>query len=284
LRRAAIFVSMLQKIVASALGPGRGALESGFGDGARSRRFNALVEDHGDVRAESELNLGSFLWSQEMLGTVEVGAEANAVIGDFAEIGETENLIAARIGEDGTAPGHERMQAAEFADQRVAGTQIEMIGVGENDFGAECFECFLSESFDGGGGADRHESRRFQDAMRRGEKATPSAGGFGMLNFEGKTHFASVSGECESDSDTQDHIDEENTENDDEGLAGLELSGIYSGKADGEEHEFPDFKEVDVLAESDEPLGGIVGKDGGEICSDGIVEVKHADRFEEQDD
>ena len=49
LRQAAIFLLMLEKIVASALRPGRGALESGFGDGARGGRFNAFVEDHGDI-------------------------------------------------------------------------------------------------------------------------------------------------------------------------------------------------------------------------------------------
>ena len=99
------------------------------------------------------------------------------------------------------------MQAAEFADQGVAGTKIKMVGVGKNDFGAESFKGFLSESFDGGGGADRHESRSFEDTMRREEKATPRAGGIDMLDFEGKTHCASVSGEGKSDSHTQDHID-----------------------------------------------------------------------------
>ncbi len=142
-----------------------------------------------------------------MLGTVEVRAKTHAVVGDFAEIGEAENLIAAGIGEDGAAPGHEGMQAAEFADQCMSGTKVKMVGVGENDFGAESFERFLSETLDCGGGANGHENRRFDDAMRRSEKATPRAGGIGMLDFERKTHFASVSGEGKSDSHTQDHID-----------------------------------------------------------------------------
>ena len=36
------------------------------------------------------------------------------------------------------------MQSAEFADQFVAGAKIEMIGVGEDDGGAELFERFLA--------------------------------------------------------------------------------------------------------------------------------------------
>ena len=75
------------------------------------------------------------------------------------------------------------------------------------NFRAKSLERFLSESLDRGGGAHGHENRRFDDAMRRGKKATPRAGGIGMLDFERKTHFASVSGEGKSDSHTQDHID-----------------------------------------------------------------------------
>ena len=42
-----------------------------------------------------------------MLGAVEMGTKAHAVVGDFAEIGEAEDLVAAGIGEHGAAPGHE---------------------------------------------------------------------------------------------------------------------------------------------------------------------------------
>lgn len=142
-----------------------------------------------------------------MLGTVEMRTKTHAVVGDFAEIGEAENLIAAGISEDRAAPGHERMQAAELADQDLSGAKVKMVGVGENDFGAESFERFLSETLDCGGGANGHENGRFDDAMRRGKKATPRAGGIDMLDFERKIHFASVSGEGKSDSHTQDHID-----------------------------------------------------------------------------
>src|SRR4029077_948185 len=96
--------------------------------------------------------------------------------------------------------------------------------------------------------------------MRRGEKPTPRARWIGVLNFERKAHFASVSGEGESNSHAQDHIDQKNAQNDDEGLARLELPRIHGGKANGEKDEFPDFKEVDVLPESDKPFRGIVGK------------------------
>ena len=154
LRQAAILMSMLRKIVASTLRPGGGALESGFGDGAWSGRFDAFIEDHGNVRAQCELYLSGLFRSEEMLRAVEMRTEAYAVVGDFAQIREAEDLVTAGIGEDGAAPGHERMQAAEFANESMTGTQIKMVGVGENDFGAEGFEGFLGEGFDGGGSAD----------------------------------------------------------------------------------------------------------------------------------
>jgi len=154
LRQAAILLSTLRKIVARTLRPGSGAFESGFGDASWSRRFDAFIEDHGNVRAQCELYLSGLFRSEEMHRAVEMRTEAYPVVGDFAQIGEAEDLVTAGIGEDGAAPGHERMQAAEFADERMTGTQIKMVGVGENDFGAEGFEGFLGEGFDGGGSAD----------------------------------------------------------------------------------------------------------------------------------
>ena len=60
-----------------------------------------------------------------------------------------------------------------------------MVGVGEDDSGAEGLEGFLGEAFYAGGGADGHEDRRLNDAVRRGQKATTRTGGISLLNFEG---------------------------------------------------------------------------------------------------
>ena len=72
----------------------------------------------------------------------------------------------------------------------VPGTQIKMVGIGENDFGAEIFQRFLRQGLDGGGGAHGHENGRFDGAVRRGEYARTRARWIRVLNFEGKTHFA----------------------------------------------------------------------------------------------
>ena len=59
-----------------------------------------------------------------MLGAVEMRAEAHAFVGNFAKVGEAEDLEAAGIGEDRAGPRHEFVEAAEFSNQFVAGAQI----------------------------------------------------------------------------------------------------------------------------------------------------------------
>src|SRR5258706_8486209 len=122
------------KIDARALRPFCGALERSFRFLAGRRRFDALIEDHGDVRSQRELNLRGFFRREEMLRAVKMGTEAHALIGHFSQFGKAEDLIAAGVREDGARPGHELMKPAELARQLVTGAQIEMIGVGENDF------------------------------------------------------------------------------------------------------------------------------------------------------
>ena len=68
------------------------------------------------------------------------------------------------------------MQAAEAANQLMAGPQIKMIGVREKDFRAKLFEPFLRKRFDRSLRAYRQKKRRLRDAMRRGQAATPRPG------------------------------------------------------------------------------------------------------------
>src|ERR1700674_680604 len=118
------------KIDARALRPFCGALERSFRFLAGRRRFDALIEDHGDVRSQRELNLRGFFRREEMLRAVEMRTEAHALIGHFSQFGKAEDLIAAGVREDGARPGHELMKPAELAHEFVARTKIEMISIG----------------------------------------------------------------------------------------------------------------------------------------------------------
>ena len=61
----------------------------------------------------------------------------------------------------------------------MAGTQIEMVGVAEDDLGVEGFEHVLRDGLDGPGCAHRHEYRRL-DGLVREDKLRAAAAGFGL--------------------------------------------------------------------------------------------------------
>jgi hypothetical protein len=133
--------------------------------------IGTFIEGHDDIGAEVLLNGDGFLRREAMRRTVNVTLEGDAVIVDFAGLREGEDLKAARIGEHGARPLHELMQAAHITDKFVAGAQIEMIGVAQDQRSIDVFEMLGRKRLDRGLRADRREDRREQIAMRSGEEA-----------------------------------------------------------------------------------------------------------------
>ena len=105
-------------------GPGGAALDGVGDEGLLGGVRRALVELHGDVGAEILLDAHVVLGRPEVLGAVEDGAELDAVVGELERVGEAEDLEAARVGEDGAVPVHERVQAAGVAHDVSAGAQV----------------------------------------------------------------------------------------------------------------------------------------------------------------
>ena len=138
--------------------------------------LGAFVEGHDDVGAESDLDVDRMLGSKEVRAAVEVRAEADAFIGDFAQGAEREDLESAGVGKQGARPTDEAVQAAHAANDLVARAKVEMIGVAENDFGAEGFEHILRDGFDRSLRTDRHEDGRFDGLMRQSEARAAAAG------------------------------------------------------------------------------------------------------------
>ena len=164
------------EVIERAARPGHGEAQALFGAGAIGGILRALVESHADVRAEGDLHVDGMLGSKEVRTPIEVRAEAHAVVGDFAQLAERENLKAAGVGEQGARPTDEFVQAAHAADGLVAGAQVEVIGVAENDLGAERFQRVLRDGFDRSLRADGHEDRGFDGLMRKTETSAASAG------------------------------------------------------------------------------------------------------------
>ena len=63
------------------------------------------------------------------------------------------------------------MQAPEAGDQVVSGTEIQVIGVAEDDLGARLAYALLRQGLDRPLRADRHERRRLDGAVRGADRA-----------------------------------------------------------------------------------------------------------------
>ena len=140
------------------------------GDGVGS----AFVEGHHDVGAEGQLDVDGALRGEQVPRAVHVGLEGHAILGNARQIAQAEDLEAAAVGEDGQAPAHEVVQPAETADEFVAGPQVEVIGVAEDDRGAAVEQVAGTQGLYGCLRAHRHEHGRVDDAVRRFQ--APEAG------------------------------------------------------------------------------------------------------------
>ena len=132
---------------------------------------------------------------EEVRTTVEVRAEADAIFSDFAQRVEREDLESARVSEHGAWPTDEAMQAAHAANGLVTGTQVEVIGVAENDLGAERFEDILRDCLDRSLGTDGHEDGRLDGLVREDETGTATAGSGFSDELEGRSHFKILAGQ-----------------------------------------------------------------------------------------
>src|SRR5271168_4446095 len=128
LKKAAITSRLLQKIVARPRSPLRGAFHRRFGLVTWRGRLDALVQNHGDVRAKSELNLRGLFRREQVLGPIEMRAKSHALVGHFSQFGKTEDLVAAGIRKDRAPPRHESVQPAKLANEFVPRPQIQMVG------------------------------------------------------------------------------------------------------------------------------------------------------------
>ena len=101
-----------------------------------------------------------------------------AVLGDGPSLGEAEDLKAAAVSQQRTVPADKPVETSPSRDQLVAGTEIEVIGIAEDDLGAAVGDVAVQGGFDGSLRADGHERRRVHEAVR-GLELTDSRGAIG---------------------------------------------------------------------------------------------------------
>jgi hypothetical protein len=133
----------------------------------------ALVDHHRDVGAEVGLDCHHLARAEEQARAVEMRLERHAVLADFAQLREAEDLKAAAVGQDRSVPPHEAVQAAQVADQFAARPQIEVVGVAEDDLGADLAQLGRRQRLDRGLGAHRHEDGRLHQAVQGAQPAAP---------------------------------------------------------------------------------------------------------------
>jgi len=91
---------------------------------------------------------------------VDVGLEMHALLGDPPQGAEAEDLEPAAVGEDGAVPVHEPVETPVVPDQLVARTQVEVVGVAEDDLGPRLLEPRRGHGLDGSLRPHGHEDGR----------------------------------------------------------------------------------------------------------------------------
>jgi len=100
-------------------------------------------------------------------------SELDPVGFDFADLGETEHLKTAAIGENRLVPIHELVQPAGGGDDIKPGPDVQVIGVAKDDLSTALQQFARIHGLDAGLGADRHVNRRVHDAVRGFQFAQP---------------------------------------------------------------------------------------------------------------
>ena len=135
--------------------------------------LDALVKGHADVRAEIRLDLHAFLRAHKDFPSVQVGGKIDALLPDFPQTGQREDLKAAGIGQNRPVPGHELMQPSKIVNNLVTGPQMQVVGVGKLHLTADVFQIGRAEgALDGPLSADIHKHRRLDRAVGAGKYST----------------------------------------------------------------------------------------------------------------
>ena len=129
--------------------------------------FHALVKRHGNGGGEVGLDLHALLGSHENALAVDVRGKVHALLLDLTQGRQGEYLESARVGQDGSVPVHELVKSAHIVDQLIAGTDVQMVGVGKLDLAINGLELHGGyTALDGSAGTHVHKYRRLDVAVR----------------------------------------------------------------------------------------------------------------------
>ena len=131
------------------------------------RVFRALVKGHRNVGPERNLHVHRVFGSKEVAASIQVRTEPHAFVRHLAQRCQRKHLESARIRQHRPRPTDELVQTAKSPNQLVTGPQIEMIGIAENDLGAQRLQNILGNCLHRASRAHRHKHRRLHGPVRQ---------------------------------------------------------------------------------------------------------------------
>jgi len=118
----------------------------------------ALVEGHHYVGTDDALGIHVVFGGESMPAAVDMALESASLSSQLTDWAEAEYLESAAVGKYGAVPVFELVEAACLAEYVQSGTEIEVIGVAEYDFGLHVLlKVFMIYPLHGAYGAYRHE-------------------------------------------------------------------------------------------------------------------------------
>src|SRR5258708_39131821 len=124
-----------------------------------------------------------------------------------------------------------------------------MIGVSENEFGAELFQRLLRKSLDAGRRTDGQEHRRLDPPVRRRKSSEPRPTRVRFPDLKRKVHASSVSGEDKRPADSTHYKHCPTRKRDGERFAPPQFFWVGGCESDGQQNQRPDGKNIDGLAQ-----------------------------------
>ena len=123
---------------------------------------------------------------EQVLRPVDVGTEATAFGRQFPAARQREDLKPAAVGQNRAVPCAEAVQPSRPFEDVRSGTQVEVVGVAQNDLCADLlFQIAVEDAFDAPDGAHGHEDRGLdRSVVGRDDARSGRASGVGMLQVE----------------------------------------------------------------------------------------------------
>src|SRR5581483_9589644 len=106
----------------------------------RGSMRRAIIEYHGNIRAQHALNFHGLLRTKEKQRAVQMRAELHPVWLDFGNLREAEHLESATIGKYRVLPVDESVQPPRRADDIKPGADTEVIRIAQDDLRAHLDE------------------------------------------------------------------------------------------------------------------------------------------------